>query len=44
MTMKAALGGGEAFADYLDEELGGSKKLIDQHITGSVEALALPYR
>lgn len=43
MTMKAALGGGEAFAAYLDEELGGSKKLIDKHINGSVEALALPF-
>ena len=43
MTMKSALGGGEAFADYLDEELGGSKILIDKYIRGSVEALALPY-
>ena len=43
MTMKAALGGGEAFADYLDEELGGSKILIDKHISGRVDALALPY-
>lgn len=43
MTMKAAFGGGEVFAEYLDEELGGSKILIDKHITGNVEALALPY-
>jgi peptidoglycan/xylan/chitin deacetylase (PgdA/CDA1 family) len=43
MTMKTALGGGEAFAAYLDEELGGSKILIDRHINGTVEALALPY-
>jgi peptidoglycan/xylan/chitin deacetylase (PgdA/CDA1 family) len=43
MTMKAALGGGEAFQAYLDEELGGSKVLIDRHIYGSVETLALPY-
>lgn len=43
MTMKAALGGGEAFQAYLDEELGGSKILIDSHIHGTVEALALPY-
>ncbi|MRR21731.1 hypothetical protein EG830_01975 [bacterium] len=43
MTMKEALGGGEAFAEYLDEELGGSKILIDAHINGSVEALSLPY-
>lgn len=43
MNMKTALGGGEAFAAYLDEELGGSKILIDSHIYGSVDALALPY-
>ena len=43
MTMKVALGGGEAFQAYLDEELGGSKVLIDRHIYGTVEALALPY-
>lgn len=43
LTMKAALGGGEVFAEYLDEELGGSKILIDRHITGTVEALALPF-
>lgn len=43
MTMKAALGGGEAFQAYLDEELGSSKVLIDRHIYGVVEALALPY-
>jgi peptidoglycan/xylan/chitin deacetylase (PgdA/CDA1 family) len=43
MTMKTAFGGGEAFAEYLDEELGGSKILIDKHITGIVEALALPF-
>jgi peptidoglycan/xylan/chitin deacetylase (PgdA/CDA1 family) len=43
MTMKAALGGGDAFADYLDEELGGSKIMIDAHIYGTAEALALPY-
>jgi peptidoglycan/xylan/chitin deacetylase (PgdA/CDA1 family) len=43
MNMKAALGGGEAFQTYLDEELGGSKVLIDRHIHGTVETLALPY-
>jgi len=43
MAKKAALGGGEAFQAYLDEELGGSKVLIDRHIYGVVEALALPY-
>ena len=41
--MKSALGGGEAFAAYLDEELGGSKILIERHIFGSVTDLALPY-
>lgn len=43
MNMKEALGGGDAFQAYLDEELGGSKVLIDRHIYGAVEALALPY-
>lgn len=43
LNMKSALGGGEAFAAYLDEELGGSKILIERHIFGSVTALALPY-
>jgi len=43
MNMTSALGGGEAFAAYLDEELGGSKILIDRHIYGTVNALALPY-
>jgi len=43
LNMKTALGGGEAFAAYLDEELGGSKVLIDSHIYGSVDALALPF-
>ena len=42
-TMKAALGGGEAFQAYLDEELGGSKVLIDRNISGQVQALALPF-
>lgn len=43
MTMKAAFGGGDAFAAYLDEELGGSKIIIERYITGRVDALALPY-
>lgn len=43
VTMKEALGGGEAFQAYLDEELGGSKVLIDRNIYGKVEVLALPY-
>jgi len=43
MTMKDALGGGATFDAYLDEELGGSKILIDKHIYDSVDALALPF-
>lgn len=43
LTMKAALGGGEAFDAYLDEELGSSKRLIDSHIYGSITALSLPF-
>ncbi len=43
LEMKQALGGGEAYDEYLDEELGGSKRLIDKHIAGVVEALALPF-
>jgi peptidoglycan/xylan/chitin deacetylase (PgdA/CDA1 family) len=43
LTMKTALGGGEAFSAYLDEELGGSKRLIESHVNGSVDALALPF-
>jgi len=43
MNMKAALGGGAPFTAYLDEELGGSKRLIENNIRGIVDALALPY-
>ncbi len=43
MSMKEALGGGEVWNEYLDEELGGSKILIDRYIHGVVESLALPY-
>jgi peptidoglycan/xylan/chitin deacetylase (PgdA/CDA1 family) len=43
LAMKSALGAGAAYDAYLDEELGGSKRLIDAHIPGSVSALALPY-
>jgi peptidoglycan/xylan/chitin deacetylase (PgdA/CDA1 family) len=43
LAMKSALGAGVAYDAYLDEELGGSKRLIDAHIPGSVSALALPY-
>lgn len=41
--MKSALGGGEAYSAWLDEEIGGSKRLIEDHICGTVEAMALPY-
>jgi peptidoglycan/xylan/chitin deacetylase (PgdA/CDA1 family) len=43
LSMKTALGGGAEYAAYLDEELGGSKQLIENHIYGTVSALALPY-
>ncbi len=41
--MREALGYGEAFHEYLDEELGGSKRSIERYTYGKVEALALPY-
>ena len=43
LARKSALGAGPAFDAYLDEELGGSKRMIDAHIPGSVSALALPF-
>ena len=43
LARKSALGAGAAFDAYLDEELGGSKRMIDAHIPGSVSALALPF-
>ncbi|MGB8358105.1 MAG: polysaccharide deacetylase family protein [Bacteroidales bacterium] len=43
LDRKAALGAGAAFDAYLDEELGGSKRLIDSHIRGSVQVLSLPF-
>jgi peptidoglycan/xylan/chitin deacetylase (PgdA/CDA1 family) len=43
LTMKTVLGGGEAFDEYLDEEFGSSKRLIDSHIYGNVVALSLPF-
>lgn len=43
LDKKTALGAGAAFDAYLDEELGGSKRLIDAHIYGSVQALSLPF-
>jgi len=43
LTMKTTLGGGEAFEAYLDEELGGSKRLIESHVYGNADALSLPF-
>ena len=43
LAKKSALGAGAAYDAYLDEELGGSKRLIDAHISGSVSAFALPF-
>jgi peptidoglycan/xylan/chitin deacetylase (PgdA/CDA1 family) len=43
LTMKTALGGGEAFDAYLDEEFGSSKRLIDSHTYSSISALSLPF-
>ena len=43
LAMKSALGAGAAYDAYLDEELGGSKRLIDSHAYGSVTALSLPF-
>lgn len=43
LAMKTDLGGGEAYEAYLDEELGGSKRLIESHIYGRVDALSLPF-
>jgi peptidoglycan/xylan/chitin deacetylase (PgdA/CDA1 family) len=43
LTMKLALGAGAAYDAYLDEELGGSKRMIDAHIPGSVKAFAIPF-
>jgi peptidoglycan/xylan/chitin deacetylase (PgdA/CDA1 family) len=43
LTMKSALGAGTAYDAYLDEELGGSKRMIDAHIQGSVKAFSLPF-
>lgn len=43
LARKSAMGAGAAYDAYLDEELGGSKRLIESHIDGSVTALALPF-
>jgi peptidoglycan/xylan/chitin deacetylase (PgdA/CDA1 family) len=43
LARKEALGPGAAYDAYLDEELGGSKRMIDAHIPGSVSAFALPF-
>jgi peptidoglycan/xylan/chitin deacetylase (PgdA/CDA1 family) len=43
LAKKSALGAGAAYYAYLDEELGGSKRMIDAHIPGSVSAFSLPF-
>jgi len=43
LARKSALGAGAAFDAYLDEEMGGSKRMIEAHIPGSVGALSLPF-
>lgn len=43
LAKKSALGAGAAYDAYLDEELGGSKRLIEAHTNGSVTALSLPF-
>ncbi len=43
LAKKSALGAGAAYDAYLDEELGGSKRMIDAHISGSVSAFSLPF-
>lgn len=43
LAKKSVLGAGAAYYAYLDEELGGSKRLIESHANGSVTALALPF-
>jgi peptidoglycan/xylan/chitin deacetylase (PgdA/CDA1 family) len=43
LAKKSVLGAGAAYDAYLDEELGGSKRLIEAHANGSVTALALPF-
>ena len=43
LAKKSVLGAGAAYDAYLDEELGGSKRLIESHASGSVTALSLPF-
>jgi len=40
---KAAFNDPVAFGLYLDEEFGGSKRLIEEHIEGNVTILSLPF-
>lgn len=40
---KAAFNDPAAFALYLDEEFGGSKRLIEEHTPGTVTVLSLPF-
>ena len=43
LDRKLAMNDPEAYAIYLDEELGGSRNLIEAHIPGSVTILSLPF-
>ncbi len=43
LTMKNAIADPEEFNRYLDEELGSSATLIEQHTPGDVSMLALPF-
>ncbi len=43
LAKKSVLGAGAAYDAYLDEELGGSKRLIELNAKCTVTALALPY-
>jgi len=43
MDKKAAYNDPAAFALYLDEEFGGSKRLIEEHTPGTVTVLSLPF-
>jgi peptidoglycan/xylan/chitin deacetylase (PgdA/CDA1 family) len=40
---KAAFNDPDAFGLYLDEEFGGSKRLIEEHTSGEVTVLSLPF-
>lgn len=43
LEKKSVIGAGAAYDAYLDEEFGGSKRLIESHTDGSVVALSLPF-